>query len=112
MELNAYYPKKQLREVCSKTGITVCAFAVFGSPGRKTYYVNPEEAHLKVKIPALLDSPVVAEVAQKHNKSTAQILLRFFAQQGVVVLAKSVTPDRIKSNYQVNIVILTCFVYF
>lgn len=80
----------------------MCAFAVFGSPGRKTYYVNPNDAHLKVKIPALLDSPVVGEVAQKHNKNAAQILLRYFAQQGVVVLAKSVTAERIKSNYQVT----------
>lgn len=101
VELNACYPKKQLREFCSKNGITVCAFAVFGSPGRKTYYVNPQDAHLKVKIPSLLDSPIVTDVAKKHSKSTAQVLLRYFAQQGVVVLAKSVSADRIKNNYQV-----------
>ncbi|CAL8139850.1 unnamed protein product [Orchesella dallaii] len=103
VELNAYYPKKQLRSVCKKYGISVCAFAAFGSPGRKSYYVSPtnNDAHLKLKIPTLFDSPIVKEVATKHSKTTAQILLRFLAQQGIVVLAKSVAPDRIKSNFEI-----------
>lgn len=101
VELNAYYPKKQLRETCKKHGVSVCAFAVFGSPGRKTYYVSPNDAHLKVKIPALLDSPVVAAIAQKHKKTAAQILLRHLAEEDVIVLAKSINPDRLKTNFQI-----------
>ncbi len=48
VELNASYPKKALREVCSKYGITICAFAPLGSPGRKEYYAanRSNDAHL------------------------------------------------------------------
>lgn len=49
----------------------------------------------------MLDSPVVTAIAQKHNKSTAQVLLRHLAEEGVIVLAKSVNPARVKANYQV-----------
>jgi len=101
VELNAYYPKKQLRELCAKYGITVCAFAPLGSPGRLESYVNDKGSHLKVKVPVLLTNPTVVEVAKKHNKSPAQVLLRFIIQQGIVVIPKSVTPARIVENFNV-----------
>ncbi len=40
VELNAHYPKNELRRVCGSYGISVTAFAAFGSPGRKAYYVE------------------------------------------------------------------------
>lgn len=56
----------------------------------------------KVKVPELLDNPLVLAVAEKHKKTSGQVLLRFLAQQGVVVLAKSVSEQRIKSNFEVK----------
>lgn len=56
----------------------------------------------KVKVPSLLDNSVVLEVAKKHNKTSGQVLLRFLAQQGIAVLAKSVGWARIKSNFKVT----------
>jgi len=103
VELNAAYPKKAVRELCKKHGITLCAFAPLGSPGRKEYYTanRPNEAHLKVKIPALLQDPIVNAVAKKHSKTAGQVLLRFLAQQEIVVIPKSVTPSRIKENFDI-----------
>lgn len=49
----------------------------------------------------LLEEPVVIEIAKKYNRTPAQILLRHGLQSGVVVLSKSVTPERIKSNFKV-----------
>lgn len=40
VELNAHYPKTDLRRVCASNGISVTAFAAFGSPGRKAFYVS------------------------------------------------------------------------
>lgn len=35
-------------------------------------------------------------MADKYKKSPAQICIKYQAQRGVVVIPKSVTPDRIK----------------
>jgi len=46
------------------------------------------------------EAPVV-EVAKIHNDSPATILLSYHVARGSSVLAKSVTPDRIKSNMEI-----------
>jgi len=56
-----------------------------------------------VNIPPLLDDPVVNEIAKKHGKTPAQILLRFLGQLDIITLAKSVTPARVKPNFDVRI---------
>jgi len=45
-----------------------------------------------------MDHPVIQEVANKHNREPAQILLRWSLQNGFVPLPKSATPERIRSN--------------
>ena len=45
--------------------------------------------------------PVVQELAKKYGKTPAQILLRWSLQNGLVPLAKSVTPSRIVENTDV-----------
>ena len=46
----------------------------------------------------LLAQPVLLELAEKHGKSPAQIVLRWHIERGVVVIPKSVTPIRIREN--------------
>jgi len=103
IEVNASYPRKALREACAKHGITVTAFAPLGSPGRKAYYeaTRGKGLHLKVNVPNLLGDPVVAGIATKHSKTPAQVLLRFLAQQEIVVIPKSLTPARITENIDI-----------
>lgn len=45
-----------------------------------------------------MKDPVIAEVAKKHGKTAAQVVLRWVLQQGVVAIPKSENPDRIKEN--------------
>jgi len=45
-----------------------------------------------------MDHPVILEVARKHNRDPAQVLLRWSLQKGFVPLPKSTTPERIHSN--------------
>ncbi|KQB93109.1 hypothetical protein GEPA3_1907 [Geobacillus sp. PA-3] len=49
----------------------------------------------------LLDDPVLVEIANKYNKSTAQIIIRWDLQTGVVTIPKSVKPHRIAENADV-----------
>lgn len=49
----------------------------------------------------ILKHPVLMEIADKYNKSVAQLSLRWIMQKGIVPLPKSVTPERIKNNLEV-----------
>ena len=53
------------------------------------------------------DSPLakdktLAAIAKNKNKTTAQVLLKWGAQKGWSVIPKSVTPSRVKSNFEVD----------
>ncbi|KAI0344533.1 Aldo/keto reductase [Trametopsis cervina] len=48
-----------------------------------------------------MNFPVFQEIATKHAKDVAQILIRWSLQKGFVPLPKSATPARIHSNAQV-----------
>ncbi len=50
----------------------------------------------------LLTNPLVFELANKYNKTPAQILIRFIIELGAVPIVKSKTLDRIKENLDYN----------
>jgi len=47
---------------------------------------------------AILDDPVVTDVAEKHDATPAQVVLRWSVEQDVVVLPKSTNPEHIRTN--------------
>ncbi|MGW4203327.1 aldo/keto reductase [Streptomyces sp. NPDC004726] len=50
---------------------------------------------------SLLDAPTVIAVARKHERTPAQVVLRWHLQMGNVAIPKSVTPSRIRENIAV-----------
>lgn len=46
----------------------------------------------------LFENEVLTEMAEKHGKSIAQIVLRWHLQNGIIVIPKSTKPHRIKEN--------------
>ena len=48
-----------------------------------------------------LDDPAIVEIAQAHGKTPAQTIIRWHLQLGNVVIPKSVTPERIRENFDV-----------
>ena len=46
----------------------------------------------------VLDDPTLIEIAERHGKSVAQVVLRWQIQHGNIVFPKSVTPERIREN--------------
>jgi 2,5-diketo-D-gluconate reductase A len=49
----------------------------------------------------ILDDPLLTSLAEKHGVSTAQVVIRWHLQSGLVVIPKSVTPSRIAENIDV-----------
>ncbi|MBD3918374.1 aldo/keto reductase [Paenibacillus sp. PR3] len=49
----------------------------------------------------LFGNEVLASIAEKHNKSVAQVVLRWLVQRGVVVIPKSVKKERIVENFNI-----------
>ncbi|MDQ0190798.1 aldo/keto reductase [Alicyclobacillus cycloheptanicus] len=46
----------------------------------------------------LMDDPVLQQIASAHEKTVAQVVLRWDLQHGVVTIPKSVRPERIREN--------------
>ena len=82
IELHPWLPQTHMRDIDARLGIKTEAWSPLGS-GR------------------LIDDPVIGEIAAKHGKSPAQVMVRWSLQLGNIVLPKSVTPERIEQNIDV-----------
>ena len=49
----------------------------------------------------LLENPTFKGLAQKHGRTPAQVVIRWHLDRGYVVIPKSVTPSRIRENFDV-----------
>ncbi|NRD79680.1 aldo/keto reductase [Bacillus sp. BRMEA1] len=79
VKLHPLLAQPDLRDYCQKQQIHIEAWAPLGQ-GR------------------LLDHSVLKEIAEVHNKSIAQIILRWDLQNGIITIPKSVKESRIKEN--------------
>ncbi|MDF2461162.1 MAG: glyoxal reductase [Candidatus Saccharibacteria bacterium] len=82
VELHVYLQQPELIQYCKNHDIAV-------------------EAYSPLVHGARMDHPVLKDVAAKHDKTPAQIMLRWCIDAGTIPLPKSVTPDRIRSNFDV-----------
>jgi 2,5-diketo-D-gluconate reductase A len=48
-----------------------------------------------------LDHPTIVEIAERTGRTTAQVIIRWHLQHQIVVIPKSVDPERIRSNADV-----------
>ncbi|XP_068950387.1 prostaglandin-E(2) 9-reductase-like [Petaurus breviceps papuanus] len=93
VECHPYLNQSKLLEFCKSKDIILVAYSALGS--------HREPPWVDQKSPVLLEDPVLGAIAKKHNRTPAQVVLRYQIQRGVVVLAKSFNEKRIKENFQV-----------
>lgn len=79
VELHVNLQQQKLIDFCKSKGIVVEAYSPLARGN--------------------LDNSVVKKIAEKHNVSPASVVLAWGIQRGTVVLPKSVTPERIESNF-------------
>jgi diketogulonate reductase-like aldo/keto reductase len=83
IELHPHLQQRAAREYHAERGITTEAWSPLGQ-GK-----------------GLLEVPAIVAIARKHNRTPAQVVLRWHLQLGNVVIPKSVTPSRIQENIAV-----------
>ena len=49
----------------------------------------------------IFNQPLVCQIAEKHHKTSAQVMLRFFIQRGIAVIPKTVHKERMIENINV-----------
>eukprot|EP00043_Microstomoeca_roanoka_P006235 m.61289 g.61289 ORF g.61289 m.61289 type:complete len:330 (+) comp13330_c0_seq1:258-1247(+) len=96
VELHPYHQHPKLVQFCQEHDIHVTAYSPLGKIG----YRNPGD-------PCLIDDPILQRIAKAHEKTPAQVALKWNIQRGVSVIPKSLTPSRIESNFQLNDFTLT-----
>ena len=82
IELHPKFQQQEMRRVNADLGILTECWAPLGRG-------------------ALLDSPEIAELAEPHDRTPAQIIIRWHLQSGLVVIPKSANPGRIAANFDV-----------
>ncbi|XP_030626298.1 aldo-keto reductase family 1 member D1 isoform X2 [Chanos chanos] len=93
VECHPYFTQPKLMEYCKQNDIVIVGYSPLGT-SRDPSWVN-------LKSPPLLEDELLVSIAKRHNKTTAQVALRFNVQRGVVVIPKSFSPSRIKENFQI-----------
>lgn len=68
----------------------------------KEWKVQPQAwAPFAEGLKGMFTEPVLQEIAQKHSKTPAQVILRWNVQQGVIVIPKSVHKERMEENLDI-----------
>ena len=84
IECNAYFQREDERRYLEEQKIVMQAWSPFtaGQTG-------------------LFTEPLLCEIAKVHEKTVAQVILRWLVQRGIVPVVKSANPERMKENLDI-----------
>jgi 2,5-diketo-D-gluconate reductase A len=91
IEVHPYFRQSELLADNAEHGILSQAWSPIGGI---TFYRDGSHG-------STLKDAVITEIAAKHGKTPAQVMLRWHLQQGRQVIPKSVTPSRIAENFDI-----------
>ena len=98
-----------LRRLADETGVTPVVNQVelhprFQQPGLRREHEDRgivTEAWSPLAQGDVLDDPVITRIAEAHERTPGQVVIRWHLQLGNVVFPKSATPERIEENFDV-----------
>ncbi len=92
VEMHPYLTQEKLVRFCHESEIAVTAFSPLGA---QSYFslnmADPSEA--------VMQQPVIQEIAAAHSRSPAQVLLRWGVQRGTSIVPKTTSTSRLKENF-------------
>jgi alcohol dehydrogenase (NADP+) len=100
VELHPYLQQTPLLEFCQQHQVFMTGYSPLGSADRPDSLKAQDE-------PVLLEDPTIAEIAQAHGVTPAQVLLSWAMHRGTAVIPKSVTPAHLEQNLAAAEVSLT-----
>ena len=83
IELHPYFNQKEVQEFCDEHDIKVTAWMPL------------------MRNRGLLDHPTIVDIAQRHDKTPAQVVLRWHLAHDRIIIPKSKTPERIRENFAI-----------
>jgi aldehyde reductase len=92
IELHPYFNQHEMREYCAKHNIVITSYCPLSNLKRE----NERDEDVSA-----LYNPVIQEIAKSKHRTTAQVIIRWHLQNGLVVIPKTVTPERLAENSQV-----------
>ena len=84
VETHVLHQQEKAHDVMEKYGVRHEAWSPLAE-GKKDFFANP----------------VLAEIASRHEKTVAQVALRFLIQRGIIVIPKSARKERMQENFNV-----------
>lgn len=95
IELHPYLCQKEFVEFMKRFDVQPIAYAPLGAPNWD--YKKPEYEKLNV-----LEDPVIVELASKHKRTAAQIVLNWHVKhRGHIIIPKTSKVERLKENFNI-----------
>lgn len=96
IEHHPYLQQRRLIKWAQSQGIQVIAYASFGN----TVFSNfpPGTDHLQ----NLMKHPTIVSIAEKHKRNAGQILLAWAVRHDAIVIPKTVSVERMKTNLDID----------
>jgi 2,5-diketo-D-gluconate reductase A len=91
VEVHPYFRQSELLAYDDQHGIRNQAWSPIGGI---TFYRDGSNG-------STLEDPAISDIAEAHDKTAAQVMLRWHLQQGRHAIPKSVTPSRIAENFDI-----------
>jgi alcohol dehydrogenase (NADP+) len=91
IEMHPYLQQSEMLDFAAEAGVHLTAYSPLGSRDRPEMMKAEDE-------PNLMADPTIVEIAEAHDASPAQVLIRWAIQRGTAVIPKSTTPAHIRDN--------------